>query len=182
MIISPTLMTSEHRPTQIEIDDDSNYLGLSAGIQLAVGSGELRLKSADPNDQPYLDYNYLQEEFDRDRLRKGIRKVVELETHPAIQALITERITPTDEELASDEKLDFWLLKNTGTSHHISCTCKMGPASDPMAVVDQHGKVHGLQNLRVVDASIMPNCIRANTNATTIMIAEKIADYVIEGV
>ena len=68
-----------------------------------------------------------------------------------------------------------------GTSHHISCTCKMGPADDPMAVVDQHGKIHGLQNIRVVDASIMPDCIRANINATTIMIAEKIADYVIEG-
>jgi choline dehydrogenase len=174
-------MTSEHRPIQIEIDDDGNYLGLAAGIQLAVGSGELRLNSADPNDQPYLDYNYLQEEFDRDRLRKGIRKVVELESHPAIQALIIERITPTDEELSSDEKLDAWLLTNVGTSHHISCTCKMGPASDSMAVVDQYGKVHGLQNLRVVDASIMPDCIRANTNATTIMIAEKIADFVIEG-
>jgi choline dehydrogenase len=57
----------------------------------------------------------------------------------------------------------------------------MGPADDPMAVVDQHGKIHGMQNIRVVDASIMPDCIRANTNATTIMIAEKIADYVIEG-
>ena len=57
----------------------------------------------------------------------------------------------------------------------------MGPASDEMAVVDQHGKIHGMQNIRVVDASIMPDCIRANTNATTIMIAEKIADYVIEG-
>ena len=132
-------------------------------------------------DPPYLDYNYLQEEFDRDRLRKGIRKVVELETHPAIQELIEERITPTDEELASDDALDAWLMKYTGTSHHISCTCKMGPASDEMAVVDQHGKIHGLQNIRVVDASIMPDCIRANTNATTIMIAEKIADYVIEG-
>jgi choline dehydrogenase len=182
MIISPTLMTSEHRPTQIDLDDGDNYLGLSAGVQLAVGSGELRLKSADPNDPPYLDYNYLQEEFDRDRLRKGIRKVVELENHPAIRDLIEERITPTDEELASDEALDIWLLKYTGTSHHISCTCKMGPANDRMAVVDQHGKIHGLQGIRVVDASIMPDCIRANTNATTIMIAEKIADYVIQGI
>jgi len=128
-----------------------------------------------------LDYNYLQEEFDRDRLRRGIRKVVELESHPALKALINERITPTDEELASDEALTLWMLKNVRTSHHISCTCKMGPADDPMAVVDQHGKIHGLQNIRVVDASIVPDCIRANTNATTIMIAEKIADYVIEG-
>jgi choline dehydrogenase len=181
MIISPTLMTSEHRPMQIEIADADNYLGLSAGIQLAVGSGELRLASADPNDQPYMDYNYLEEEFDRDRLRKGIRKVVDLEHHPAIQELIIERITPTDEELASDEALNAWLLKNTATSHHISCTCKMGPADDPMAVVDQHGKIHGLQGIRVADASIMPNCIRANTNATTIMIAERVSDYVIQG-
>ena len=57
----------------------------------------------------------------------------------------------------------------------------MGPANDEMAVVDQHGKIHGLKNIRIADASIMPDCIRANTNATTIMIAEKIADYVIGG-
>ena len=57
----------------------------------------------------------------------------------------------------------------------------MGPANDEMAVVDQHGKIHGLENIRISDASIMPDCIRANTNATTIMIAEKIADYVIGG-
>ena len=107
--------------------------------------------------------------------------MVELENHPAIQELIEMRVTPTDEDLASDDALDAWLLKYTGTSHHISCTCKMGPASDEMAVVDQHGRVHGLTNIRVADASIMPDCIRANTNATTIMIAEKIADYVIEG-
>jgi len=61
--------------------------------------------------------------------------------------------------------------------HHICGTCKMGPASDPMAVVDQYGRVHGLDNLRIADASIMPDCIRANTNATTIMIGERVADF-----
>jgi choline dehydrogenase-like flavoprotein len=64
------------------------------------------------------------------------------------------------------------------TAHHSSGTCKMGPASDPMAVVDAHGRVHGLQRLRVVDASIMPDVIRANTNATTIMLAERMADWI----
>jgi len=181
IILSPTVLTSEHRPTQIEIDDDDNYLGLSAGLQLAIGSGELKLASRDPNDQPLLDYRYLTEPFDRERLRNAIRYVVKLGEHPALKALILERITPTDEELATDEALDAWLMKYTGTSHHISGTCKMGPSSDPMAVVDQHGKAHGLQGLRVADASIMPDCIRANTNATTIMIAEKIADYVKAG-
>ena len=114
-------------------------------------------------------------------MRAGIRKAAELGRHPALQELIIEKISPTDQELGSDELLDAWLRKYTGTSHHISCTCKMGPASDPMAVVDQHGRVHGLQGIRVADASIMPDCIRANTNATTIMVAEKVADYVKDG-
>jgi choline dehydrogenase len=57
----------------------------------------------------------------------------------------------------------------------------MGPVTDPMAVVDQYGKVHGLRNLRVVDATIMPNCIRANTNVTTMMIGERIADFIRQG-
>ncbi len=67
------------------------------------------------------------------------------------------------------------------TSQHISCTCKMGPSSDPMAVVDQYGKVHGIEGLRVVDASIMPDCIRANTNVTTMMIGERVADWIKQG-
>ena len=92
-----------------------------------------------------------------------------------------DRVTPVDAELASDSALDDWLMANSGTSHHVSGTCKMGPAGDEMAVVDQHGRVHGLENIRVADASIMPDCIRANTNATTIMIAEKIADYIRTG-
>jgi choline dehydrogenase len=90
-------------------------------------------------------------------------------------------VEPTDAELTSDAALDEYLLREVTTGQHISGTCKMGPASDPMAVVDQYGKVHGLQNLRVADASIMPDCIRANTNVTTMMIGERIADFVREG-
>ena len=77
--------------------------------------------------------------------------------------------------------LDEWLLREVTTGQHISCTCKMGPASDPMAVVDQHGRVHGLEGIRVVDASIMPNCVRANTNVTTMMIGERISDFMRHG-
>ncbi len=97
-------------------------------------------------------------------------------------ALVAERLNPTDEDLASDEALDNWMLRNAYTQHHISGTCKMGQASDPMAVVDQFCHVHGLEGLRVVDASVMPDVIRANTNATTIMIAERVADWIKEGV
>ncbi len=181
MQLSPMLMTSEHRPAQIDIDDDLNYVGVSASLQLALGQGELTLQSTDPHVQPFLNYNYYQEEEDLRRMREGIRLGIRVAAHPSFSPILLERVMPTDEELASDEALNDWLKKNSGTSHHISGTCKMGPDSDPLAVVDQHLKVKGLEGLRVADASVMPDCIRANTNATTIMIGEKVSDFIKEG-
>ena len=119
--------------------------------------------------------------FDHERMRKAIRLAVRLGADSAFKDLIIERSTPTDADLASDGALDDWLMRNLGTAHHVSGTCKMGPASDPMAVVSQYGRVYGLEGLWVADASIMPDCIRANTNATTIMIGERVADFIKEG-
>ena len=181
MQLSPNLMTSEHRPAHVAIDEDLNYIGMGASLQLALGQGELTLQSTDPHVQPILNYNYYQEPEDLRRMREAIRLGVRMAEKPPFSDLIEERLMPSDEELASDDLLDDWLRKNSGTSHHVSGTCKMGPDSDPLTVVDQHLKVKGVQGLRVADASIMPDCIRANTNATTIMIGEKCADYVKEG-
>jgi len=174
-------MTSEHRPVQVAINDDDNYLGISCSLQLALGAGELRLTSPDPHVQPFLDYRYLTDPFDRERMRKGVRLGVQLAASPAFKALVIERVLPTDADLASDGALDDWLMRNLGTSHHVSGTCKMGPASDPRAVVNQYGRVHGLENLWIADASIMPDCIRANTNATTIMVGERVAEFITAG-
>ena len=77
--------------------------------------------------------------------------------------------------------MNAFILSNVVSGLHLTSTCKMGPASDPLAVVDQQGRVHGIQGLRVADASIMPNCVRANTNCTTMMIGERIADYIRQG-
>ena len=150
-------------------------------LNLAVGSGELRLTSADPAVQPFLDYRYLEDEFDRRRLREAIRMCVKLGQDEGFNDIIEHRIEPTDAELASDDALDEFMRREVTTGQHISCTCKMGTSNDPMAVVDQYGKVHGLQNLRVVDASIMPDCVRANTNVTTMMIGEHISDFIRQG-
>ena len=114
-------------------------------------------------------------------MRKAIRLAIELAEHPAFKGILRDRVNPTDADLASDDDLDAWLMRNVGTSHHISGTCKMGPDSDPMAVVDQFCRVRGVEGLRVADASIMPDVIRANTNATAIMIGERVADWVVEG-
>ncbi|MGE3270043.1 MAG: mycofactocin system GMC family oxidoreductase MftG [Chloroflexota bacterium] len=150
-------------------------------LNLAVGSGELKLQSTDPAVQPLLDYRYFEEEFDRRRMREAIRLAVKLGEHPAFAPIIEYRREPSDAELASDDALDEFMRREITTGHHSSGTCKMGPASDPLAVVDQYGKVHGIQGLRVVDASIMPDCIRANTNVTTMMIGERVADFIKAG-
>ena len=106
-----------------------------------------------------------------------MRLCAELTESSAFADVGLTRISPSDDDLASDDALDRWLLDNVLTQHHSSGTCKMGPASDETAVVNQYGEVHGMEGLRVVDASIMPDVIRANTNVTTIMLAERIADW-----
>ena len=150
-------------------------------LDLALGAGELRLTSTDPDQQPFLNYNYLQEPEDRRRLRDAIRLCARLGQRPEFANIVQERIEPTDEQLADDDALDAYMLREVTTGQHISGTCKMGPAADPMAVVNQYGQAHGLQNLRIIDASIMPDCIRANTNVTTMTIAERIAEFIREG-
>lgn len=156
-------------------------IGTGLGLNLALSKGEVRLSSGDYRDQPYLDYNLLDDEEDMRRYRDGIRMLVGLEDHPAMSALIDSRLYPLDSDLESDETLDLWIRKNVGTGHHVSCTTKMGPESDPMAVVDQYGKVYGADGLRVADASIMPDCVRANINVTVMMVGERIADFIVQG-
>ena len=147
-------------------------------LNLARSHGELRLQSADPAIQPSLDFDFLRDPFDRRRLRDSLRLCVEIAGQPVFASILSERIAPGDDVLASDTALDGWMAREVSTTNHISGTCKMGPASDPLAVVNQFGRVHGVDGLRVADASIMPDCVRANTNATTMMIGERMADLI----
>ena len=147
-------------------------------LNSAVSSGELRLTSPDPAARPSLDYRYLESEWDLQRLREAVRLAVGLLDHDEFQPLIKEVLEPDADALASNEALDDWIHQHVGTTFHSSGTCKMGPESDPMAVVDQYCRVRGVENLMVVDLSISPNVVRANTNATAIMIAERAAGWI----
>ena len=151
---------------------------LGVSLQLAESAGTLRLVSKDVGVQPELNYNYYSTDFDLMRGREGIRKGVALGESEHFSEIINDRLHPTDDDLSSDEKLNNWILRSARTGQHISGTCKMGPDSDEHSVVDQYGKVKGVENLRVIDASIMPDCIRANTNVTTMMIAERMVDLI----
>ena len=146
-------------------------------VELADGAGEVRLSANDPSVQPSLNYRYLEEPRDVERLRESVRITVRLLEHHLFGPIVARRLQPTDEDLASDDALDAWMKKTVFNTTHASGTCKMGPASDPMAVVDQHLNLHGLEGIKVADASIMPNVVRANTNCTTIMIGERCADW-----
>ena len=156
-------------------------VGVSQCLYLALSRGELRVQSSDPEEPPYLDFNLLDDPFDRSRLRESIRMCAELFRHEAFDQIVEDRIAPSDDVLGDDDALDSWMRREVTTAHHVSSTCKMGPSTDPLAVVDQYGKVYGVEGLRVIDASIMPDTVRANLNLNVIAMAERAVDFVKEG-
>ena len=150
-------------------------------LEYPYSEGTVTLDSSDVTDQPEMDFRFLTDPRDLPRFRDAVRRTVGIFEHPAFNGMLAERLSPTDDDLASDDALDTWLQRNAGIAGHQSVTCKMGPETDPSAVVDQYCRVHGLRGLRVIDASVMPDIVRANTNATVIMIAERAADFIREG-
>ncbi len=161
-------------------EDVLDHIGMTACLYLAEGAGSVTLRSRDPMVQPHLDFNYFEEEEDLRRMRESVELCISIAENELYKSIISERIKPLDGVLTED-LLNIWLKQNVRTSHHLSGTCKMGPDSDDMAVVNQYGKVQGVDNLRVADASVMPDCVRANTNVPTMMIGERIADFILKG-
>ncbi|RJG12412.1 choline dehydrogenase [Pseudomonas cavernicola] len=162
-----------------------NYNGSNAvkehGFQAHVGSmrspsrGRVQVRSKDPREYPSILFNYMSSEQDWQEFRDGIRITREIMQQPALDPYRGKEISP-GLEYQSDADLDKFIREHAETAFHPSCSCKMG--TDDMAVVDGQGRVHGMEGLRVVDASIMPLITTGNLNAPTIMIAEKIADKI----
>lgn len=136
--------------------------------------GSVKLRSADPMEDPLIDPNFLGEEEDMDVMVKGTKILGRILKAPAFSVYNGEELYPFD--IDNDNEVKENIRARADTVYHPIGTCKMG--SDPMAVVDQELKVHGVEGLRVVDASIMPTLIGGNTNAPTIMIGEKAADMI----
>ena len=139
--------------------------------------GHIALNSSDPSDEPLMFPNYLSEEQDMIDTRNALRETRRVFLQKAFDPYRGNQTKPgSDVDVDDDDQLDEW-IRNTGeTLYHPVGTCKMG--EDDMAVVNNNLQVHGLEGLRVVDASIMPTLIGGNTNAPTIMIAEKAADSI----
>jgi predicted dehydrogenase (TIGR03970 family) len=155
---------------------------ISCTLGLPDGAGYVRLAAADPSVQPSFNYRYLQHPNDIRRVRDGLRFAVRLLESNAYRDVVDHRIHPTDDILADDDTLDLWLRQTVGSARHVSGTCKMGPDTDPMAVVDQYCRVRGLQGLWVADASVMPRIPRSGgAHATVLMIGERVVDWIAAG-
>ena len=150
---------------------------ISCVIELPAGAGFVRLNSADPAVQPKFDYRYFSHPEDMRRMRDGIRLAVKMLETDAYKNVSDGRVTPTEGILTDDDALDLWIRQTVGSARHVSGTCKIGPDSDPMAVVAQQCRVKGLQGLWIADSSVMPQVPRANANATAIMIGERVAEW-----
>jgi choline dehydrogenase len=171
------------------------HLGLGSGIEAGVAAmpqggvtlnsaflrprsrGTVRLASADPKADPLIDPNYWEDPYDREMSIKGLKLAQEIMRQPALKPFVLAERLPGP-EIKTDEDYITYAYRNAKTDHHPAGTCRMG--ADQEAVVDPQLRFNGIEALRVVDASIMPTVVSSNTNAATIMIAEKAADLIKE--
>ena len=155
------------------------FSGFTASVcQLRPESrGSLKIRSADPSAPPEIRINYLATETDRTAFIDGIRILRKILAAPALKPYTVEEVYPGSKVTSDEDMLDY-CRKTGSTVYHPTSTCRMG--SDPLAVVDQRLRVRGIEGLRVVDASVMPDLMSGNTNAPTIMIAEKASDMILE--
>ena len=139
--------------------------------------GYVRLRSADPFEAPLIQPNYLAEEGDRRVLLAGMKLARRLLKTKPLEPYYDYEDFPGDQVQSDDELLEAAKQRGT-TTFHPAGTCRMGPRTDPLAVVDDELRVHGLEGLRVIDASIMPTMLSANLNAATLMLADKASDLI----
>ncbi len=141
--------------------------------------GSIRISSPSPLDHPAIEPNYLDSPRDQQVIVAGLKWGRTIANQSALDAVLGHEVSPGPEAKTDEHLLEF-SQKAGSTIYHPVGTCSMGPSSDPMAVVDHELRVHGISHLRVIDASVMPRIVSGNTNAPTIMIAEKAADMILK--
>jgi choline dehydrogenase len=156
-------------------------LALLVALQAQTARGRITLSSADPAVPPQIDYHYLSTEDDRRRLREAIRTAVRLLRTDAFAPLFRRLTELSDPVLEDDDALDAWMLAHLGTAIHLCGSAPFGAVDDPGAVVDQYGRVHGVQGLRVADTSILPTTPTRGPAATAVLIGELIASFIRRG-
>jgi choline dehydrogenase len=154
---------------------DGETLVAGLGLVRPYSAGRFEIRSADPADAPRILFNVLDHPEDLQRMVRGVRLAREVVRHEPLASYIGEEVWPGN-GASSDAEVVEAILGAKNTYAHATGTCSMGPAGAPWAVVDQGGKVHGLEDLYVIDASIMPTIPSVPTNMTTMMLAERCAE------
>jgi choline dehydrogenase len=168
----------------LAVSYDGSALAEGHGFQAHVGPmrsksrGWVRLASPDPLDKPRILFNYMSHEDDIAEMRACVRLTREIFAQPAFDRFRGRELQPGS-DVQTDAQIDAFVRSSVESAYHPSCSCKMGAADDPMAVVDPQCRVIGIDGLRVIDSSIMPRITTGNLNAPTIMLAEKAADQVL---
>ncbi|XP_071965137.1 choline dehydrogenase, mitochondrial-like [Antedon mediterranea] len=157
------------------VNPEQHSFQVHVGAQRPESRGTIALQSKNPKDHPLIDPNYLSTENDRWEMRECIKLAREIFEQDAFAAYRGKEILP-GVDMQSDEQLDAFVREHGETAYHPSCSAKMGSEKDPMAVVNKRTEVFGMENLYIVDASIMPNVTTGNLNAPVTMMAEKAAD------
>ena len=139
--------------------------------------GRLTLRSADPEAAPAIDLNLLADDADREAFLRGVRLLRTLLAHPALKTSDARELVPGPGVHTEDELMQY-VHERLGTAYHPVGTCRMGPEGDPDSVVDPELRIIGLDNVRVADASVMPDIVAGNTNAPTMMIADKASEMI----
>jgi choline dehydrogenase len=157
-----------------------NFPGMTVGVwqHRPHSAGFVRAQSENPLQDPVVQPNYLQDPRDQEVLLSGMRQARKLLQTSELSGYFVSEMLPGAGVTSDDGLLDF-ARKYGVSSYHVMGTARMGPASDPMAVVDDQLRVHGLQALRIADSSVMPDMPSANTCAATMMIAEKASDMIL---
>jgi choline dehydrogenase len=161
--------------------DDFDGITCGAWQMRPESKGTVRITSSDPRDLPAVQPNYLDHELDRRTLLGALKIARRVLQSKAMAPYVEMESFPGAQVQSDDEWLDF-ARRNGNSSYHLIGTCRMGPQGDPLAVVDEQLRVHGLQGLYVIDASVMPTMPSANTYASTLMVAEKGADLLLKRV
>jgi choline dehydrogenase len=169
-----TFMPLAIKPGTIE-DVGAHSYQVHIDLMRPLSRGHVRIRSADPAAPPSILFNYLQHPQDREDLRTSVRLTREILAQPALAPFRGEELSPGS-PARTDAEIDAFVRRGVETCYHPVGTCRMGATRD--CVVDEECRVHGIHGLRVVDASIMPSIVSGNTNAPTIMIAEKASDLI----
>jgi choline dehydrogenase len=178
--IFPSLLELSSLNFDVETD-------LKAAIMCGVvlgkpnSAGHIGITSSDARDAPSVHMNFMADATDRRRMAEAVRTSHRLISTKQVESELRELMFPTDDIVGDDDALDRWLYDNITTGFHGACSCRMGPAEDATAVVDQHLQVHGVEGLHVADASIMPDITTGMTNLTCYMIGERAAQLLARG-